>query len=132
MAVDALSGAAYNDVSKMKQVSKTEVSSQESGSMNVNVIETPVSKKNQTNQDQKQNSATDKQIKDAVSRANSRIRTNHKTSCEFSYHEETKSISIKVIDDDTSEVIREIPPKETLDMLAKMWELAGILVDEKR
>ena len=55
-----------------------------------------------------------------------------KTKCEFSYHEETKRVSIKVIDEDTKEVIKEIPPEETLEMIAKMWELAGILVDEKR
>jgi flagellar protein FlaG len=29
------------------------------------------------------------------------------------------------------EVIREIPPEKILDMVAKMMELAGILVDEK-
>ena len=54
------------------------------------------------------------------------------TKCEFSYHEETKRVSIKVIDAETEEVIREIPPEETLEMLSKMWELAGLMVDEKR
>jgi len=33
---------------------------------------------------------------------------------------------------DTDEVIREIPPEKSLDMLQKMLEMAGILVDEKR
>ena len=28
--------------------------------------------------------------------------------------------------------IKEIPPEETLDMIAKMYELAGIMIDEKR
>ena len=32
----------------------------------------------------------------------------------------------------TKEVIKEIPPEKTLDMIAKAWELAGILIDEKR
>ena len=40
--------------------------------------------------------------------------------------------SIKVVDADTNEVIREIPPEKSLDMLQKMWEMAGILVDERR
>jgi flagellar protein FlaG len=39
---------------------------------------------------------------------------------------------IKIIDKDTKEVIKELPPEETLDMIAKVWELAGIFVDEKR
>ncbi|WP_167686495.1 flagellar protein FlaG, partial [Paenibacillus polymyxa] len=29
------------------------------------------------------------------------------------------------------ELIREIPPEKTLDLVAKMMEIAGILVDEK-
>lgn len=70
-------------------------------------------------------------MKDAIDKVNAKI-VPSKTRCEFSYHEETKRVSIKVIDQNTEEVIREIPPEETLDMLSKMWELAGILVDERR
>ena len=33
---------------------------------------------------------------------------------------------------ETKEVIKELPPEKTLDMIAKAWELAGLLVDEKR
>lgn len=51
---------------------------------------------------------------------------------EFSIHEETKQIMVKVKDKDTGELIREIPPEKTLDLVAKIWELAGILVDERR
>ena len=72
-----------------------------------------------------------RRIKNAVDHANKTMR-HAKTKCEFSYHEETKRVSIKVIDEETEEVIREIPPEETLEMLSKMWELAGLMVDEKR
>ena len=51
---------------------------------------------------------------------------------EFSIHEVTKSIMVKIIDKETKEIIREIPPEKILDMIAKMWELAGIVVDERR
>lgn len=68
-------------------------------------------------------------IDDAVKSANRKM---EKTRCEYSYHKETKRVSIKVFDADTNEVIREIPPEKSLDMLQKMWEMAGILVDEKR
>lgn len=71
------------------------------------------------------------QVKQAVDEINKKIRPTH-TSCQFSYHEETNRISIKVIDDDNGKVIREIPPEKTLDMIAKTLELEGILVDEKR
>lgn len=77
----------------------------------------------------KEKQASKKQIESAVNHANNRLK---KTGCQFSYHEETKRVSITVIDKETNEVIREIPPEETLEMVEKMWELAGILVDEKR
>lgn len=70
-------------------------------------------------------------VKKAVEQINQKIRPTH-TSCQFSYHEETNRISIKVINDKTDEVIREIPPEKTLDIIAKTLELEGILVDEKR
>lgn len=50
----------------------------------------------------------------------------------FGIHEGTDRVTIKIIDRDTKEVIREVPPEETLDMIAKIWEMAGLLVDEKR
>ena len=30
------------------------------------------------------------------------------------------------------ELAKELPPEKTLDMIAKVWEMAGILVDERR
>lgn len=75
--------------------------------------------------------ASEQQIKTAVSEASNKLR-GKRTGCEFSYHEKTNRVSIKVFDKDTCEVIREIPPEESLEMLEKIWELAGILVDEKR
>ena len=70
-------------------------------------------------------------VKSAIADINKKIRPTH-TQCEFSYHEKTNRISITVRDSDTQEVIKEIPPEKTLDMIAKTLELAGILVDEKR
>lgn len=70
-------------------------------------------------------------VENAIRDINAKIRPTH-TECQFSYHEATKRISIKVLDQASGEVIREIPPEKTLDMIAKTLELAGILVDEKR
>lgn len=49
----------------------------------------------------------------------------------FGIHEKTNRITIKLIDRETQEVIKEIPPERTLDLLAKRMELAGVLVDKK-
>ncbi|WP_063868024.1 flagellar protein FlaG [Paenibacillus sp. Soil766] len=54
------------------------------------------------------------------------------TTFEFKIHEATKQIMVKVLDKDTGEIVREIPPEKVLDMVAKLWEKAGIIVDERR
>lgn len=77
----------------------------------------------------KEHQPSEATINDAVSSANRKM---ERTRCEYSYHKETNRVSIKVFDADTNEVIREIPPEKSLDMLQKMWEMAGILVDERR
>jgi len=53
---------------------------------------------------------------------------------EFTVHEGTKRIMIRVVDTQTNEVIREIPPEMVLNANAKFREvlhLIGILMDEK-
>lgn len=73
----------------------------------------------------------EKFIKSEISKVNSRIKR-HNIKCKFDYHDEINRITIKIMDKDTEEVIREIPPEKTLDMIQKMWELAGLLIDERR
>lgn len=51
---------------------------------------------------------------------------------QFGIHEGTNRITIKIVDKSTKEVIKELPPEKTLDMIAKAWELAGLMVDERR
>ncbi len=77
------------------------------------------------------NEADSNRLKSAVKRANDSLKST-RTRCEFSYHEETNRISIKIYDKDTEEVIREIPSEEALELVQKMYEMAGMLVDEKR
>lgn len=50
----------------------------------------------------------------------------------FGIHEGTNRVMIKIIDKETKEVLKEFPPEKTLDMITKVWEMAGILIDEKR
>lgn len=50
----------------------------------------------------------------------------------FGIHDKTNRVTIKIIDKKTKEVIKEFPPEKTLDMIAKVWEMAGLMVDEKR
>jgi len=96
-------------------------------------VNAPVSAeaKSAENLNQREEETISRKIKDAVDKVNQKI-VPSKTRCEFSYHEETNRISIKVIDQATEETIKEIPAEETLDMLARIWEFSGLLVDERR
>lgn len=53
------------------------------------------------------------------------------TTLDISIHEKTHDIMVKVLNKETGEVLREIPREQTLDLVAKMMEIAGILIDEK-
>jgi uncharacterized FlaG/YvyC family protein len=46
-------------------------------------------------------------------------------------HEVTHAVMYTLRDNETKEIIAEFPPKKIQDMIAKMWELAGLFVDEK-
>lgn len=72
------------------------------------------------------------QSKDTIRRAVDEINKKTNTEAVWGVHDETNRITIKIVDKETKKVIREYPPEETLDMIAKVWEMAGILVDEKR
>ena len=69
------------------------------------------------------------QIKKAVEALNKKMAHSEAV---FGIHDATNRVTIKIVDKDTKEVIRELPPEKTLDMIAKVWELAGMLVDERR
>lgn len=69
------------------------------------------------------------QMKKAVEELNKKMGNSEAI---FGIHEKTNRVTIKIVDKKTKEVLREFPPEETLDMIAKVWELAGIMVDEKR
>ncbi|GKU83391.1 hypothetical protein NCCP28_27870 [Niallia sp. NCCP-28] len=53
------------------------------------------------------------------------------TSLKFELHEKLHDYYVKIIDDTTKEVIREIPSKKMLDMYAAMREFMGLAIDEK-
>lgn len=134
MSLEKISGANYQ--SAAIAVQKPDVKATEAA-INLNVADVTVTPKvtegSQHGQDKGQNGSavSEKQIKDAISKVNSNLKR-HRTRCEFSYHEDTNRVSIKIMDEETKEVIKEIPPEEALEMVERMWELAGLFLDEKR
>ncbi len=81
---------------------------------------------NAQQQDQEKQNA---QIKKAVEDINKKAVNSEAI---FGIHEATNRVTIKIVDKDTKKVIKELPPEKTLDMIAKVWEMAGLMVDEKR
>lgn len=79
--------------------------------------------------DSERKEPTQDQIKKAVSEINKRAQG---TEAIFGIHEATNRVTIKIVDKNTKDVIKELPAEKTLDLIAKAWEMAGILVDEKR
>ena len=73
---------------------------------------------------------TSEQIKKAVEKLKKGQLEN--SEAVFGFHDETNRVTIKIVDKKTKEVIKELPPEKTLDMIAKVWELAGLFVNEKR
>ena len=72
-----------------------------------------------------------KMILEAIERANRAISGANRR-FEYSFHDKTNEVIVKVIDSESNEVIREIPPKKILDLVASLMEIAGIIVDERR
>lgn len=50
---------------------------------------------------------------------------------QFQVHEKTGTTMVKLVDNDSQEVIKEFPPEKILNVVAGIWELAGIIVDKK-
>ncbi len=123
------------NVSKpVAQVEKPEISADstvqvaEKVDKTTSVVENAQSK-GQNNSSAEQEQPSNEQIKKAVEQLNKNMRNSEAV---FGIHEGTNRVTIKLVDKDTKEVIKELPPEKTLDMIAKAWELAGILVDERR
>ncbi|MGN0305410.1 MAG: flagellar protein FlaG [Lachnospiraceae bacterium] len=84
----------------------------------------------QSSENQDQNGqANNEALKKAIEDINKNL---NNSKAIFGFHEATQRLTIKIVDKDTKEVLKELPPEKALDLLAKVWEEAGFMVDEKR
>ena len=83
----------------------------------------------QQEEKKKQQAANNDSIKKALDEL-SKMQGSYST--QFGIHEKTNRITVKIVDKKTKEVVKELPPEKTLDMIAKVWEYAGLIVDDKR
>jgi flagellar protein FlaG len=49
----------------------------------------------------------------------------------FGVHEDTNMVTVQIVDTNTEEVIRELPPESRLDTMARIQEFVGLLFDEE-
>lgn len=49
----------------------------------------------------------------------------------FEVHEKTHEIMVKFVNTKTGEVLKEYPPKEYLDMIARIRDYVGMMIDKK-
>ncbi len=120
------SGAAQNIELKVEATDNSAGSSSDgqSGAQNYTQTQTRLA------ETEEQIQADNEKVRQAITE----MTKNAKSSAEavFGIHEKTNRVTIKMVDKETKKVIKEFPPDETLDMIAKVWEIAGIMVDEKR
>jgi len=70
------------------------------------------------------------ELENVINGLNELLQPSH-TSIRFELHKELNKYYVQVVDVNTQEVVREIPPKKLLDMYAAMMEFVGLLVDRK-
>ena len=71
------------------------------------------------------------EINNLVSSANQLVDAVSNNKVNFQYDESKEQHIVLVRDIDTNEVIREIPPKEMLDLLKNLEDITGIIYDNK-
>lgn len=72
----------------------------------------------------------ERSLKVAVDRLN-KFFSDKDSYIEYEKHDVFNAYIVKIVDKETKEVIREIPPRKILDMVAAMCEIAGVLLDKK-
>ncbi|WP_342473010.1 flagellar protein FlaG [Metasolibacillus sp. FSL H7-0170] len=93
-----------------------------------NAIKKPVVQ-SQSTEEQKDVVSKDK-LQEAVDSINEFLQIQHKAS-KFVYHEGLDKYYVQLVDTDTEEVIKEIPPEQILNAFYELKKLAGMIVDEK-
>ena len=74
--------------------------------------------------------ATSEVIKSAAETAND-LANVFNTNIKFKVHEETNVAMLQIVDARSGEVIKELPPATVLDMMGKLWDTIGLIIDKK-
>ncbi|MCR3757772.1 flagellar protein FlaG [Clostridium felsineum] len=89
----------------------------------VNAVKVDQETENFKSDSEKEAKNTGKNIDKLLRRENTHV--------EYSVHKVFGDLIIKIVDNDTQKVVQEIPPEKILDMVAKLCEADGVLLDKK-
>ena len=110
-----------------------ETSLTESANVNNSNASTNISVSNDQSNNSEESSSNnikEKDVKKAVDKLNQFLEDDN-THVEYEMHDKFKNDIIIKIVDEAGKTIQEIPPKKLLDVIAKMCEMAGVLLDKK-
>lgn len=127
MAINSnVSFASSNVAANRNLVSVEPVSSSEGGSDSQQLE----AQKSDYSVDKVQKKLNEKEL-EKISKEMSKFMQLINSDIQFQVHSETKKLIVQVVDTRDGTVIKEFPPHEMLDTMAKIKEYVGILLDKK-
>ena len=79
----------------------------------------------------KEEFANDEEKLNAITETLNEFMSQWNAHLQFSIHKETSLLTVKFVDQKSNKVLKEFPPEEYLDMIGKIREFIGSMVDEK-
>lgn len=114
---------------------KAQLNTQITAITNINKLQTTTAsrqnlKEVQLQYDEAEENVDIEKIEQAVSKVNEHLLG---VNAHFQYriHEGTERIMIKLVDTETNNVIKEIPPEKMLDVVAEIWKRVGLIIDKQ-
>lgn len=123
------------DVSSLKPTDRVSAAvTNINGTVSANVVVQPAEVKKETNkaetrQDGKKELTNDELL--PITRELNKFMTYLNADIQFSLHEKTQRLIVRVVDMKENKVLREFPPEELLDTIANIREYVGVLLDKK-
>lgn len=123
--------AGINEINKIKRIPDKEILQKDTNTIDTTSYNKEIKTKTEVGTNLENTRAYDnKKLYEAVKEANKYLFKDD-DHFEFQIHEGTGRIMVKLVDNESQEVIKEIPPEKILDLVASIWDLVGILVDER-
>ena len=129
MRIESQGKAAIQITENTTKMSKIEAPKVESEAKITANIQTQSVKQQLIGEEQKDNVSKEK-LEEAVKSINEFLNIQQKAS-KFVFHEGLGEYYVQLVDAETQEVIKEIPPEKLLNAFYEMKKLAGMIIDEK-